>query len=261
MIKAALEKFRQSLLSRDRDAIIEIALSLFLEKEDVRKELSQLREVHSGIVREYQKLREKSEKQEAEIDTLRKLNQHLTNVRTLQTNELFGRSSEKTEDILSRTVAGGSTAEDRNPIDEDADENAPDFPESGEVDGMAEAEARRLLKEILGEKEKKKKEKGKREQDLSKLPMRETYIYDVQELDKTFGDGWRIAGWNRTRTVERVRSCCYLQVTYDPQIETLDGLIVSPYRKEPLIEKSLASSSLVASLFLDKYGMFLPYYR
>ena len=260
-MKATLEKFRQSLLGRDRDAVIEIALSLFLEKEDARKELSELREVHSGIVREYQKLREASEKQEAEIDALRKQNQHLTNVRTLRTNELFGRSSEKTEGILCRTATGGSASEEKNPIDEDADENAPDFPGSGDVDGMAEAEARRLLKEILGEKEKKKKEKGRRERDLSSLPVRETYIYDVQELDRAFGDGWRIAGWNRTRTVERVRSCCYLQVTYDPQIETMDGLIVSPYRKEPLIEKSLASSSLVASLFYDKYRMFLPYYR
>lgn len=260
MMKAALEKFRQSIQGKIREELIEIALTLFLEKEDLKTELGELREVQSGIVREYEKVRKDNEKYEAEINALRKQNQQLTYVKTLRTNELFGRSCEKTEDILNKSLASGNPVEE-DPVDEDAEDGMAGSSETGNVDSMAEAEVRRLLKELLGEKEKKKKKKGKRELDLSKLPVRKTYVYDVQELNKEYGNGWRIIGWNRSREVERVRSCCYLQITYDPQIETMDGRVLSPFRKEPLIEKSLASPSLVASLLYDKYGMFLPYYR
>ncbi len=61
--------------------------------------------------------------------------------------------------------------------------------------------------------------------------------------------------------MERIRSTCYLQVTYTPIIETMQGQVLTPFWKEPLIEKSLVSESLMASLFYDKYQMFLPYYR
>ena len=258
MMRAALEEFRQFIMDKAREVLIEIALALFTELNRVESELHELQEVHNGIIREYQKIKETNEKYRSEIDTLRKQNQHLTNVTTLRTNDLFGRSSEKTEDILNRAVTAGNTDE-TDPVDEDADDGT--IPPDLAVDSMAEAEVRRILKEMLGDKEKKKKEKGKRERDLAKQPVRDTHVYDIDELNAAYGDGWKIIGWVKIRTVEKIRSSCYLQNTYIPKIETIGGQIVSPYRTEPLIEKSLVSPSLMASILYDKYKMFLPYYR
>ena len=261
MMGAALEKFRQSILGLDMDALIGIAVGLFLEKQELEGKLSELQEVQTGMAREYQALKNSLDKAEADRDALFRQNQRLTGVTTLHTNDLFGRSTEKTEEILKKAVSGKDTGQDpENPIDEDAEDGDP--PGSQDVDGMSGPEVRRLLKELLGEKEWKKKEKGKRERDLSRLPVRESYICNVKELDETYGPGgWGIIRWSKTRTVEHVRSYNYLQVTYTADIETMAGQVFSPYRVEPLIEKSLVSPSLMSAIFYDKYRMFLPYYR
>lgn len=260
MMKAVLEQFRQRIQNQTHEDVMETAVTLFVDREQVTAKYNELCEVHNGIVRECQKLKDTNEKYKAEIDALREQNKHLTNVRTLQTNELFGRSSEKTEDLLGRALSAGAD-DDQNPIDEDADDSAGACHPEQDVESMAESEVRQLLKEILGEKEKKKKEKGKRERDIAKLPVRETYLFDARELNEAYGDDWKITGWQKIRTVEKIRSSCYLQNTYVPMVETMTGQVVNPYRPDPLIPKSLVSSSLMASILYDKYVLFLPYYR
>ena len=54
---AALEKFMQSILCLDRDALIATASGLFLEKQSLEGKLSELQEVQKGMIREYQALR------------------------------------------------------------------------------------------------------------------------------------------------------------------------------------------------------------
>ncbi len=166
-MKAALEEFRQDIQNESREAVIEIAVTLYRERESVQSELNELRSVHTGIVREYQKLKEAFERSEADRQELIRQNQHITSIRTMQSNELFGRSSEKTEDVLNKAVGGDDPGSD-DPIDEDASDDPTGTPSSKDVAGMSEAEVRRLLEDILGEKERRKKEKGKRERDLSK---------------------------------------------------------------------------------------------
>lgn len=262
MMGAALEKFKQSILGLDGDALAGVAIGLFLEKQELEGKLSELREVQKGMVREYQALKDSLDKAEADRDALIRQNQLLTGVMALRTNDLFGRSTEKTEEILKKAVSGGGSGQGpENPIDEDAKDDG-ESPAVPDVDAMSVLEVRRLLKGLLGEKERKKKERGRRERDLSRLPVRESYVCNAGELDETYGpDGWGIVGWSRSRTVEHARSYSYLQITYTPEIETMSGRTLSPYRVEPLIEKSLVSPSLMSAILYDKYRMFVPYYR
>ena len=259
MMRAALEKFRESISDKSREDLIEIAVAQYSGWESCIGELREFKEMHTGVVRDYKKLREEYEKVRAERDELFHQNIHLTEITTKQTNSLFGRSSEKTEDLLCRNTHDEQDMED--PVDEDAPECIRGPETSADPDSLTEIEVRKMLKELLGEKKKKKKEKGKRETNLEKLPVQETYLFDVEALDKLYGNDWRIARWVKRRTVEHVRSGNYLQITYIPMIETAAPGIQSPFWTEPLIEKSLVSSSLMASILYDKYAMFLPHYR
>ena len=69
---------------------------------------------------EYQQMKDELNGARKEIDALRKQNQHLTGIQTIQTNDLFGRSTEKTEDILSQVIQGDLPTKD--PLSEDAAE-------------------------------------------------------------------------------------------------------------------------------------------
>ena len=260
MMRAALENFRCRIHAEDRKTLERTAETLFIGNDSLWCEVRMLNDLTEGMARENQKLKEAYEKSEAERESLIKENQRLTGVTSMRTNDLFGRSTEKTEDLL-KCAAKGNGGEVKNPIDEDAAEDVPKSPGSEDVENMEEAEVRRLLREILGEKESKKKEKGRRDKYLSKLPLREEYRYDLDQFDIDYGHGWKIYAWKKIRTLERTRATSYQQITYFPLIETMDGRIVDPYMLEPLIEKSLVSPSLSASAFYDKYRMFLPYYR
>ena len=100
MMKAALEKFRESILNESREALIEIAVAQHFGWESCIGEFQDFKEMHTGVVRDYRKLQEEYQKVKAERDELFRQNSHLTEITTKQTNSLFGRSSEKTEDLL-----------------------------------------------------------------------------------------------------------------------------------------------------------------
>lgn len=136
-----------------------MTLTLFRDKAEITVRYNELKEVHDGIICEFQKAKETIEKNKIEIDALREQNQRLTSVSTLRTKDMFGRSCEKTEDLLNKAVSHGG-ADDKDPIAEDASEGAVETTGADDVDSMAENDVRKLLKEILGDKEKKKKENG-----------------------------------------------------------------------------------------------------
>ena len=159
MMKAAFEEFKNRIWTEPPEVLREITLSIFVEKDALQTELNKLKEVHTGMVREYQKTKEELEKSKAECKELIKQNQHLTDVTSMRTNDLYGRGTEKTEDLLNRAVSSNAT-EQKDPIDEDADDGASGADEGPDVDRMAEAEVKRLLKELLGEKEEKGYEKN-----------------------------------------------------------------------------------------------------
>lgn len=260
MMNAVLEKFRMSIQNESREALIEIAVDQFSRAESWKGRLKDFQEMQTGIVRDFQKLQEDYKRVSKERDELIQQNKHLTDTTTKHTNSLFGRSTEKTGDLLCRNICE-KEKDMEDPVDEDAADTVTGSSGAVDTDSLTEPEVRRMLKDLLGEKVKKKKEKGKRDADLANLPVRETYLFDIDTLDRLYGKNWRIAKWVKRRTVEHVRSCNYVQITCFPMIETQTLGLKSPFWSEPLIEKSLVSPSLMASILYDKYVMFLPHYR
>lgn len=251
MMTAKSEDFRQSLAKKSNEEIIQIAIVLFCEKEDALIKLTEFQNASSEMAIQFQQMKVELLGVRSECKALREQNQHLAGIKTIQSKELFGRGTEKSEDLLNQAMKGGSVPSD--PLAEDAQEP---IAEKGQSSG----EKILFFKHAAG---KRKKEAGKRAQDLSRLPVCKVFDYDINTLNREYGEGnWRFAFWRESPTVEVVRQMTYLKLTYTPVISVglEHSLVRIPY-ENALIPKSIVSPSLLAQIITDKYSLFLPLYR
>ncbi len=253
MMAATMEAFRRSLEGKDGAEITEIAVSLFCAKKELEIRLKETENASSAMAIEYQQMRDELTGARKEIDALRKLNQHLTSIQTIQTNDLFGRSTEKTEDILKQVLDG--TLPTKDPLAEDVAEQE----EEKRIN-------RRRIGEIIplfDDLDNKKAAGRKKRMDLSGLDVQNFFDYDIDELNREYGEGnWRFAYWREDRKVELIRQSTYLKVTYTPIISVgLDHRLIRIPTENALIPKSVASASLLAQIMLDWNRMYLPLYR
>ena len=253
MMAATMEAFRQSLQGKDGAEITEIAVSLFRAKKELEIQLQEFRNASSAMALEYQQMKDEVRGLRKENENLRKQNMHLTGIQAIQTNDLFGRSTEKTEDLLNR-VANEEQPQD--PLAEDA---------RGEDTKGIQRENRKRLKGIIplfGDVDSRPRGKKKR-MDLSALPVQNIFDYDIDDLNRRFGEGnWRFAYWKEDRKVELIRQSTYLKVTYTPIVSVgLEHRLVRIPTENALIPKSVASPSLLAQIMLDWKRMYLPLYR
>jgi len=122
MIIAKSEDFRQSLLKKSSEEIIQIAVVLFCEKEDALIKLTEFQNASSEMAIQFQQMKDELQGARSECNALREQNQHLTGIKTIQSKELFGRGTEKSEDILNQAMNGWGAHTD--PQAEDAWESA-----------------------------------------------------------------------------------------------------------------------------------------
>ena len=253
MMTATMEAFRRSLQGKDGAEIAEIAVSLFRAKNELEIRLKEYQNASSAMALEYQQMKDEVRGLRKENENLRKQNMHLTGIQAIQTNDLFGRSTEKTEDLLNQ-VANKEQPQD--PLAEDAlvqdSESSP-------------RENRKRLKRIIplfGDPDYGSRERRRR-MDLSALPIQNFFDYDIDDLNRQFGEGnWRFAYWKEDRKVELIRRSTYLKVTYTPIVSVgLEHQLVRIPTEDALIPKSIASSSLLSQIMLDWKHMYLPLYR
>lgn len=161
----------------------------------------------------------------------------------MKTNEIFGRSSEKLDDIL-------------------------DAPATIEVIDEATEETKdldydRIRSENITHNNRGKKKSGKRDADFSKLPEIPNYLIDVEALNKEYGEyNWRIVRWKVNRKIEFPKMTAYVLKTFVPVISVgLEHEIVSFSSANELYPGSFVSASLAAEIFYQKYALFLPVYR
>ena len=253
MMTATMEAFRRSLEGKDRAEITEIAVSIFRAKKELEIRLKETENASSAMALEYQQMKDELNGARKEIDVLRKQNQHLTGIQTIQTNDLFGRSTEKTEDILNQVLEGNLPTKD--PLAEDAGEQK----EEKRVNRRRVGEIIPLFDNL----DSRKAEGRKKRMDLSRLDVQNFFDYDIDELNRAYGEGnWRFAYWKEDRKVELIRQCTYLKVTYTPIVSVgLDHRLIRIPTENALIPKSVASSSLLSQIMLDWNRMYLPLYR
>lgn len=255
MMTATMEAFRRSLEGKDGAEITEIAVSLFCTKKELEIRLKEYQNASSAMALEYQQMKDELNGARKEIDALRKQNQHLTGIQTIQTNDLFGRSTEKTEDILNQVVQGDLPTKD--PLSEDA---------AGQNNPGEKRDNRRRIGEMIplfDDLDSRKTTERKKRMDLSGLDVQNFFDYDIDKLNREYGEGnWRFAYWKAERKVELIRRSTYLKVIYTPIVSVgLDHRLIRIPTENALIPKSIASPSLVSQLMMDWNRMYLPLYR
>ena len=252
-MNAKAEAFRNSLSGMTREEIIQTAVEVFCEKEDFKIRFTEYQNSGTEMAIQFQQMKQELDAARKELKVLREQNQHLTEVRYMREKDLFGRSTEKTEDILNQAANGNP--ENPDPLEEDPAGN----PGQEEPAGSG----RKIPFPKGGRTGKKKKTAGKRKIDLSKLPLCTKYDYDFEEYDRIYGAGnWRIAFWEGHSKVGLIKQTTYHELTYTPILSIgLEHTMERPVQKEILLPKSLVSPSLLAQIIIDKYKLFIPLYR
>ena len=173
----------------------------------------------------------------------------------LKTRSTFGR---KTEGFLSMVDAADNPEEE--PVDESDSEDTKDpgkhkkrviaFPGNGG-------------KKTEGKKAEAGSGGNSLARSLDSLPQQLTYALDVDKLNEQYGEGcWRIVYWHSHRTLMKLDTPYYTQVTYTPVVSVglEHDLFTIPYMN-PLLDKSFVSYTIIADILYRKFVLGLPFYR
>lgn len=263
MLAAKVEAFRLSLKGKTKAETDEIAVRYFCAWNDAEIHLKEHENASTEMAIQYQQMKTERDAALKEIDILRKQNQHLTGIQTIQTKDLFGRSTEKAEDVL------GQVLNDDIPNGDPLSEESPEETGKKETDDDEKTRRRtrervkRLLRLLFGDLDQDGQKEQKRRMDLSKLPVQTVFDYNIEELNCKYGEGnWRFAFWSERKTVERVRQTSYVKSVFKPIVSVgLDHQLIRPVWENALIPKSVASPSLLSEIIVDWGRMFLPLYR
>ena len=263
MLAAKVEAFRLSLKGKTKAETDEIAVRYFCAWNEAEIHLKEHENASTEMAIQYQQMKTERDAALKEIDILRKQNQHLTGIQTIQTKDLFGRSTEKAEDVL------GQVLNDDIPNGDPLSEESPEETGKKETDDDEKTRRRtrervkRLLRLLFGDLDQNGQKEQKRRMDLSKLPVQTVFDYNIEELNCKYGEGnWRFAFWSERKTVERVRQTSYVKSVFKPIVSVgLDHQLIRPVWENALIPKSVASPSLLSEIIVDWGRMFLPLYR
>ncbi len=254
-MKADREAFMEQARLLGRLALIELAVSLYDELEDVRMKQLENDRIRTEAHIQYSELSEKYSAVLAENADLKVLLKKEIEKNSLKTKSTFGR---KTEGFLSIVDAVDNPEEE--PVDESETED----------EGTAEE---RKVRVIDFARHKEKKAEGKKAStskqgrslsgSLDKLPQQLMYDLDVAELNKQYGEGtWRIAFWHRHRALMKLDTPYYTQVTYTPVVSVglEHDLFTAPYMNL-LLDKSFVSYTIIADILYRKFVLGLPFHR
>ena len=261
MLSAELEAFRRSLEGKTKAETDEIAVRYYCALKEARIHLAEHENVSTQMASQYQQVKEEVERLRKEVDILREQNLHLTGIQTLQSNTLFGQKTEKTAEVLGRLLTSETPKTD--PLAEDGTEGRSTAANEADETKKKIAQHVRSIVKLLSESHEDKKPGRKKRMDLSGLPEQIDFDYDIEELNRTYGEGnWRFAFWSERKTVEVIRQTTYVKHIYKPIVSVgLDHQMFRPSWENPLIPKSVASASMVAQLMTDWAKMFTPLYR
>jgi transposase len=260
-VKADSEQFLNLINDYNADCLRSLALSLHEELEDLKFRQSANERIYTEAHIQYSELEKKYNSLLKENTTLKEHLAKEIDKNTLKARSTFGR---KTEQFLSLVDAAD------NKIDEPEDERQVEAEEQPDerksrVINFTDHKKNDIKKNSkLG----KGKCNGSQKQNrlaasMEKLPKQLIYDFDPETLDQEYGQyNWRIAFWHCHTTLEKLDSPYYAKTVYTPVISSgLEHVLTTVPYANPLLEKSAASSSVIADILYHKFVLGLPFYR
>jgi transposase len=260
-VKADSEQFLNLINDYNADCLRSLAFSLHEELEKLKFHQSANERIYTEVHIQYSELEKKYNALLKENTALKEQLAKEIDKNTLKARSTFGR---KTEQFLSLVDAAD------NKIDEPEDERQVEFKEQPDerksrVINFTDHKKNDIKKNSkLG----KGKCNGSQKQNrlaasMEKLPKQLIYDFDPETLDQEYGQyNWRIAFWHCHTTLEKLDSPYYAKTVYTPVISSgLEHVLTTVPYANPLIEKSAASSSVIADILYHKFVLGLPFYR
>lgn len=202
------------------------------------------------FAKEYQQVCTERDALRKERDDLKKALKKTADQNQKKTRTIFGRSTEKTEDLFNAVPVIEEVDEaDHETIESDDSENS-----AGRIVSFDKAKHSRRRN---------KKKAGKRAEDLSRLRHENRFVVDFDTLDQLYGEGnYRIAFWHKTTTIEHTDPDIYALDTWTPAVSIgLAHELRTVPAPSKLLPGSLLSPSLGAEIIYQKFFLLLPYYR
>ncbi|MDE6518223.1 MAG: IS66 family transposase [Acetatifactor sp.] len=252
-MRADRDIFIEQIKQIDRDALFSLAVSLYDELAGLRLLQLENERISTEAYIQFSELDRKYAAAVRENGELKKLLAKEIEKNALKTKSIFGR---KTENLFSLLDALDNPEEE--PIDENTTEDA----------GPAKERRVRVI-----DFESRKNRQGARDRHVKKcpglsasleeLPRQIVYDLDVGGLDGQYGENnWRIVCWHQHKQLMKLDTPYYTQVVYTPVVSVglEHDLFTIPYRN-PLIDKSAVSCTIMADILYRKFVLGLPFYR
>ena len=249
-MKASLEAFLRNIEDLSREELIQKLLQMKENEMDQSVILTEMRNTSTAMAREYGRTLESLKKLQAENARLKNDYRKVCEQNGQLLRKIFGRQSEKMEYMDEEPAA-------EDPLSEDAEEVPEEEPEGKPV--RARPAKNTGLTDIKG----KHKRKPRRGMDLDALPADHVFDVDAAKLDTMYGEGnWSIIAWHVQKKVERIPELDYVQYTHVPVVAVGPErkLIALPF-EDVLRKRSIATSSLMASIMTDKFALAVTLYR
>ena len=269
-MEAVIQAFAESIQYFTKEQLFGLCVQLKRDNCALDTALKEYRASDTAMARDYQHVRQKIKDLEKELQDLKKALEHVGSQKELLARYRFGSHNEK---ITALHAFSGEDLQD--PLSEDnpekADESSGKQPEvvpfgnragtdAEKEDRAARAAARKAAREALGDARTKK---AGTKMDFSRLPHKDTYEINVDELDRQYGEGnWEIAAWHTKELLHRPLAVHYVENIHTPVIRNIStGELRSIPMPCVLLKRSPITPELLASIMYEKYFKSVPLYR
>ena len=118
MLKAEIDRFEKSLIPKTRDELMSITVDIYIQYVELASRMKEEEKSNHEMFEMFNRMKNELEDARKELGELREQNRHLTGITTLQTQKMFGRSSEKASSLF----ADGPAQTTDDPLSEEAEE-------------------------------------------------------------------------------------------------------------------------------------------
>jgi len=250
-MRADREIFINSIQDYGRDRLLSLAVAQYDELDRLKLIQLENERIYTEAHIQYCELKGKHDATVKENADLKAALKKEIEQNDLKARSIFGR---KTEGLLSLIDAADNKTEE--PVDESAvEDNDSSYERKSRIIDL---EERKREQKNVGTKKKRSLAAS-----MKNLPEELVYDLNVDELNAMYGENnWRIAYWHSHSTLEKIPNPYYKRTVLTPAVSVglEHELFTIPYRN-PLIDRSQVSASIMADILFRKFVLGLPFNR